>query len=473
MNTELRFIEKLEKNCAAHPDDAALISADTGKSMTYAELWERSGRVYRFLRQKSIGKENAVMITLPRGTDPVVTLIGIWRAGAAAVMLEADYPPERTEYIRRDADCVLKIDEELFSEIMAGDALEGYEETSLHDLAYLIYTSGTTRKPKGVMQEYGTLEMCVRLHYCGERPVIDGRFALIAPLYYVVSMLVIPPLLYNAQTLCVIPKSIVKDPDRLPACIEALQLTNLFIVPSMLKNLKRIPASLTKIVVGGEPAKKIFSDRVEIFCGYGQSESGFNVSTFLIDREYDVTPVGRIGEHKSEIYIMDDGGNVLPVGETGNLCYRAPYFRGYLGLPELTEQVRLNGCIRSGDYGSIQADGKIIITGRADELIKIRGNRIEPTEIEAVFQELLQVEWVGVRAILDQEHPYLCAYYAQEPKRSVEEAKRLAAGRLPTYMIPTCFMKVDSIPREANGKISKRKLPVPDRDGGSFQGSAD
>ena len=174
MNAELRFIEKLEKNCAAHPDDAALISADTGKSMTYAELWERSGRVYRFLRQKSIGKESAVMITLPRGTDPVVTLIGIWRAGAAAVMLEADYPPERTEYIRRDADCVLKIDEELFSEIMAGDALEGYEETSLHDLAYLIYTSGTTRKPKGVMQEYGTLEMCVRLHYCGERPVIGS-----------------------------------------------------------------------------------------------------------------------------------------------------------------------------------------------------------------------------------------------------------------------------------------------------------
>ena len=148
MNTELRFIEKLEKNCAAHPDDSALISADTGKSMTYAELWECSGRVYRFLRQKGIGKEDAVMITLPRGMDPVVTLIGIWRAGAAVVMLEADYQPERMEFIRLDAGCVLKIDEEQFSEIMAGAALEGYEETSLHDLAYLIYTSGTTGKPK-------------------------------------------------------------------------------------------------------------------------------------------------------------------------------------------------------------------------------------------------------------------------------------------------------------------------------------
>ena len=466
MNTDLRFIEKLEKNCVCHPDDIALISAEAGESMTYARLWECSGRVYGFLRRKGIGKEDAVMIALPRGGDPVVALIGIWRAGAAAVMLEADYEPERMEYIRRDAGCVLKIDEALFSEIMAGDAQEGHEETSLHDLAYLIYTSGTTGKPKGVMQEYGTLEMCVRLHFCGERPVIDGRFALITPLYFVVSMLIIPPLLYNAQAVAVIPKDIVRDPDRLPECIEALQLTNLFIVPSMLKHLRRIPASLTKIVVGGEPARRLFSDRVEIFCGYGQSESGFNISTFLIDREYDVTPVGRIGEHKSEIHIMDDCGNELPVGETGNLCYKAPYFRGYLGLPELTEQVRLNGCIRSGDRGTIQPDGKITISGRADEMIKIRGNRIEPAEIEAVFQELLQVEWVGVRGIFDQGHPYLCAYYAQEPKISIEEAERLAAGRLPSYMVPTCFMKVDSIPREANGKIAKRKLPVPDRDGG-------
>ena len=138
MSTELRFIEKLEKNCAAHPDDAALIAAESGKSMSYAGLWECSGRVYGFLKQKGIGKEAAVMIALPRGIDPVVTLIGIWRAGAAAVMLEADYEPERMEYIRRDAGCVLKIDEELFSEIMLGAVLEGYEETSLHDLAYLI-----------------------------------------------------------------------------------------------------------------------------------------------------------------------------------------------------------------------------------------------------------------------------------------------------------------------------------------------
>ena len=110
----------------------------------------------------------------------------------------------------------------------------------------------------------------------------------------------------------------------------------------------------------------------------------------------------------------------------------------------------------------IRPDGKICITGRADEMIKIRGNRIEPAEVEAVFQDILQVEWVGVREICEQQHPCLCAYYEEEPKRSVEEARYLAGKRLPPYMIPSFFMKIDHIPRDTNGKIDKRCLPVPD-----------
>ena len=90
--------------------------------------------------------------------------------------------------------------------------------------------------------------------------------------------------------------------------------------------------------------------------------------------------------------------------------------------------------------------------------------RAEPAEVEAVLQEILQVEWVAVRAILDQQHPCLCAYYEEEPKRSVEEAIELARRRLPSYMVPSCFMKIDQIPRDTNGKIAKKYLPVPDAD---------
>jgi hypothetical protein len=99
--TELRFVEQLEKNSTAHPENIALIPAETGKSMTYGELWEYSGRVYRFLKQKNIGKEDVVMIAVPRDITPLIALIGIWRAGAAAIMLETDYAPERMAYIQQ------------------------------------------------------------------------------------------------------------------------------------------------------------------------------------------------------------------------------------------------------------------------------------------------------------------------------------------------------------------------------------
>ena len=152
MTAELRFIEQLEKNSAVHPNSTALIQVASERSMSYAELWEYSGRVYSFLKQRGIGREDVVMIAVPRGIDSITTLVGIWRAGAAAVMLDADYESERMEYILQDAGCVLKIDADLFPGIMACASLEGHEKTSLHDLAYLIYTSGTTGKPKGVMQ---------------------------------------------------------------------------------------------------------------------------------------------------------------------------------------------------------------------------------------------------------------------------------------------------------------------------------
>ena len=307
MTKNLRFIEKLEINAKNNPEAIALISTEAGKRMSYAELWEYSGRVYRFLKQNGVGKESTVMIAVPRGINPIITLIGVWRAGAAAVMLASDCEPERMAYIRQDAGCIMKIDAEQLRQIMSCAPLDGHEETAPHDLAYLIYTSGTTGKPKGVMQEYGTLDMCVSMHYCGDRSVIDGRFALIAPLTSAAAMLIIPPLLYNLQTLAVIPMPVVRDPDGLPACIEENRLTTLFIIPSMLKRLKRIPATLTKIIVGGETAKRVFCDRVELFCGYGQSESGFNITTFLIDREYDITPVGRLGGQKAEICILDEG----------------------------------------------------------------------------------------------------------------------------------------------------------------------
>ena len=120
------------------------------KGVSFEQLCEKSGRVYSYLKERSIGKEDFVMIKLPRGVQPIIAAIGIWRAGAALVIVEDNLAPERIAYIYNDCNCKIAITSEVWEEISLCEPLDGYEETDPHDAAYAVYTSGTTGNPKGV-----------------------------------------------------------------------------------------------------------------------------------------------------------------------------------------------------------------------------------------------------------------------------------------------------------------------------------
>ncbi len=461
----MAFIDDLEEHSVRHTQKTALISADTGAKLSYGELYNLSGKVYCYLKEHGIGRESVVMLHVTRGMRPLVALIGVWRAGAAAVIVERGYAKERVNYIYENSRCALLIDDEVFTEMMNYTSYSGHEKTDPHDLALLVYTSGTTGKPKGVLQEYGVLDMCIKGNMCDGHPVMEecDRLALTTPLNFAATILMVVPTLSEGGTIVVFSREVVKNPGLFTKSIEEYGISILFMTSLMIQMMKNMPPSVKKIISGGELVRNVYIEGIDIYCLYAQSESCFNIGAFRIDKKYDVTPVGRPYVESARVSILDDSGKKVPDGSAGNICYKNPFFRGYLGLPKETEKRLLDGYVNSGDLGKISDTGDMIVLGRNDDMIKIRGNRVEPSEIESAIVNTLKVDWAGVRAFSENSVVYLCAYYTGKNTIDTEYAREALRPVLATYMIPSFFVHIDAVPLNENGKFNRSALPIPDR----------
>ncbi len=188
------YIRTILENMDRYADKAVLADDNIPSGLTYKQVGEISGKVFAYLQSKGIGKEDFVMICLPRSIKPIISLIGVWRNGSAFVLVEDNYAPERIEYIKKDCGCKLVIDMDAWEEIQTFEPKEGYIETEPHDAAFAVYTSGTTGNPKGVVHEYGNIDrmlLSVDMTSCGKLATSEDRFALVAPLNFIASTLIL------------------------------------------------------------------------------------------------------------------------------------------------------------------------------------------------------------------------------------------------------------------------------------------
>jgi len=461
------IIEQLAAFTAESPNNAILFDEAHNKGITYAQLDDLSGRIYAYLKQNNIGKEDFVLINLPRGVMPIITMIGVWKSGAAWALVEDTYAPERIAYIRKDCGCKIEISSSNWEEIMKIEPLQGYEKVDLHDAAYAIYTSGTTGNPKGVLHEYGNLERAIdSIRINGQTP-FDGkdRLALLAPLNFVASVIVILKALsvHNGKTF-VVSYATIKNPMALKMFFFEKRISITFLTPSYVRMLGNTTGPFLRMLfVGSEPANNVYNKNLELINIYACSESGFAVGVFLIDKSYETCPIGK-PEVATEIKLIDEDGNEAKEGEIGELCFENPYVRGYINLPEETKKAFTNGFYHSGDLARVDEKGNYVLLGRSGDMIKINGNRIEPAEIEAAVKQALKVKWAAARGFEEGGKSYLCAYYNEDVKFDPNEIRQELMKRLPYYMIPAFFMKIDTIPLKANGKFDRKALPKPDAD---------
>lgn len=459
------FIEQLEFSARETPKAAVLFDEQMPKGISYEELDNLSGRVYGWLREQGIGREDFVLINLARGVLPVVAIVGILRAGAAFALVEDSYAPERIDYIRKDCGCKVEINRDAWEAILKTEPLSGHEETDDHDAAYAIYTSGTTGNPKGVLHEYGNITECIRsVNYNGE-PILSekDRGALLSPLNFVASVMLVFNALYSGSCkLFIASYATIKNPLLLKKMFLEKRISITFLTPSYVRMLGgQTGPFLKKLIVGSEPANNVYLNNIEIYNMYAMSESGFVVGIFKIDKPYSTCPIGK-PQFELEYMLLGEDGAPVADGEIGELCFRNEFVRGYINLPEETQRAFSDGFYHSGDLARKLPDGDLVLLGRSNDMIKINGNRIEPAEIEAAVKNVLGIEWTAARGFENGNQSYLCAYYTADVKIDTEKLRTELLKKLPYYMIPSYYIHIDKIPLKPNGKLDRKALPEPE-----------
>lgn len=464
------LIEQFDFHVKNSPKAVAFFDEQIPQGISFEEIDNLSGRVYAWLKSKAIGREDFVLINLPRGVLPIVAIVGVLKAGAAFVLVEEGYAPERIAYIKTDCGCKAEINRGAWEVILKTEPLTGYEQTSDHDAAYAVYTSGTTGNPKGVLHEYGNIQESIISPQWNGKYIIESndKFALLAPMNFVASIMIVFTVMYQGDCKIFIASyATVKNPILLQKLFLEKRINATFLTPSYVRMLGgNTGPYLKKMVVGSEPANNVYLPNVDIYNVYAMSESAFDVCIFKIDKPYDVCPVGK-PQFDLEYKIIGEDGKPVNDGEEGEICFRNEYVRGYINLPEETQKSFVDGFYHSGDIAKILPDGNVVLLGRNSDMIKINGNRIEPAEIESAVKDALGIDWAAAKGFQNGKQSYICVYYTAYVQIDTEKLRAELFKKLPYYMIPSYFVHIDAVPLRPNGKLDRNALPAPERQSGN------
>lgn len=467
-----KIAELLTEHYRNEPNNLILRSKNCKEGINFATLYELSGKVYAYLKEHNIGKEDFVLILLPRDIGVHICMIGVIRAGAAFTVVEDSYPKERIDFIIKDVKPKLILNDEIFNEMMSCKALDGYEDVDLHDACYAVYTSGSTGTPKGVLQEYGQIEHYLHSQY--DFSEITNDYAsfccgIICPLNFAAHYLLFFSAVYLGVSIYIISYDVVKNFSSFGEFLGKENINMVFMTPSLLRAFKNIPECLKVVLIGGENPGSLYVDGLLVGNIYSSSEAGIDIACFNIDKKRDKVPAGKnVGG--MPIYILDDDNKPTDVGE---ICFENEYFRGYINDPEKTKSVLTNKIYHTGDIGYFDEEGNLYVSGRKDDMIKINGNRIEPMEIEKSLKEILGVSFVIAKGFNEDNRAFIAAYFLKDEliklglfkdeKLSIDfdDLQKQLLNKIPYYMVPTYYIPLNEIPMNANGKIDKKALKSP------------
>lgn len=505
------IVEIFEEHVKNTPHNIAVVFED--KELTYQELDKQSNNLAAYLlNNHDIQGDDLIGIMLDRSEKLIVVIFAILKTGAAYVYIDPEYPLARKKYIIEDTSLNI-----LFTHTDYSSDLDFYKGNTFEidlkldlidtvkttvkkhikpqDLAYLVYTSGTTGQPKGVMVEhYQVLLLVLNNNFINydEVTVVAGlsNYSFDGSIFDLFF-----PLL-NGKKLVLFDKNSLLDLSRLDDQFIKLKIDTVLITTALFNSLVQFQSkcfdSLQQIIFGGERCNieivnkfKNLYKKTTLIHAYGPAEN-IVYSTYCNLNDYDTEKIVPIGKHLSDkkLYVLSPSQTPVPIGITGELFIGGPGMaRGYLNRPDLTAERFVENpfstpedkkkgydrLYKTGDLVRWLADGNIEYVGRNDDQVKIRGYRIELGEIE---HALSQINGIRQVCVLVKERnsetgttKYLVGYYVPDSSDSIVNETMIhtsLSGVLPDYMIPTALIAMDSLPLTINGKLDKRALPDPE-----------
>ena len=478
------FIKQAQKT----PDKVALVFNDT--NITYRVLNEKSDLLCKILLSKGVKKNTLIGLISDRNLDLFIGILGILKSGAGYLAIDIYSPKDRIRYMIKDSgvnivigntnyfslveDDVVKFD---FNEI--NDELVHYNYVPVFaqdNIAYVLYTSGTTGFPKGIVTEHKNV-----VAYCNAF-LHDFNFKsndiILQQASYSFDTFIeeVFPMLFSGGMIVIADSEMVMDVPRLAKYILKNTISIIDCSPLLINELGKIFSSdcnIQTIISGGDVLKgeylEGFSDQCLFYNTYGPTESTICATYHRCSRQTigDV-PIGKpISNYK--VLILNQNLKLVPIGYKGEICISgAGIAKGYLNNVELTNDKFITNpfntaekLYKSGDIGKLNHEGIISFCGRADNQVSIRGYRIELGEIENQILRYPGISDSVVVPIEKDNEKWICAYFISEKPIPIKNIQEFLSNKLPNYMLPSFIKRISKIPTNFNGKISVRALPDP------------
>ena len=489
--------ELFEAAADACPEKAAICCRE--REWSYRELDRQANQLAHWLRQRGVGAEDRVALQLQKSEFVYIAMLGVLKAGAAYVPLDPAYPADRVSFILADCQAKMLVTESKIVESLGSVVTESGVPLFLADrdrealakepsvripraetgqnrqnLCYVIYTSGTTGRPKGCLIEHRNICNLVRSEAAVYGIGPEDRVFQCASVAFDASLEEIWMAFFHGATLVPGVKEIMQSGPQLAGILTQLGVSVLSCVPTLLSMIEGDIETLRVLIVGGEACPSDLASRWHrptrtIFNSYGPTEATVAATYAVLEPNKPVTIGKPLPNYRA--YILDEQLNLVPLGAEGELYLGGEgVARGYLNRDELTRErfvvtERITGApirlYRTGDQARFSTEGDIDYLGRADDQVKLRGFRIELTEIESVLMQCPGVlsAVVALRPEIQSLAAYVVARSGQTLNRGL--MRETLTNRLPPYMVPATLDELEQLPMLTSGKVDRKKLPAP------------